>query len=446
MPDQSDLARSHLSICRSCDYFGGEKGDSTVTCVAAAEKTISLTGGRCKLNKWIADPKARPSLISPGRLFTPRLTNIYSEPSPPMAQPLLEYDPVSTPARLEDLGGYFDRVVVINLRRRPDRLARFWGQLKRFGWPFKQPEVFDAVDSEKVPVPVGWRDGGGAWGCMQSHRQVLERAMMDGVQSLLVLEDDVCLRAGFIDELCVFLGNVPNDWEQLMLGGQHMHNKPVPVRPGVARCFNCQRTHAYAVRGQFMRDLYSVWCASTGHCDHVMGPFQTGRRVYAPGPFIFGQEKGKSDISGSLNPKKFWVPPAESLPVVLLHAPPAILPQLRGLGFHTGHRRNPQTDIDLGLEEVFALAKTDEELTRRLTAWIDMIQWEVASDHGTVCTVWHPKATLPLVTSSTPRNVVECRAETVEEAMANLPESVRSQLTSPDDAAANPRPRQGARA
>jgi hypothetical protein len=199
----------------------------------------------------------------------------------------------------------FDRVVVVNLKRRPDRLESFRAQLEKHGWPFKEPDVFEAVDGYAVSPPPDWLPRHrGAWGCLQSHRQILERAMADGVKSLLVLEDDLCIRGG-VEE---FFEKVPGDWDQLMLGGQHMQ-KPPQVSQGVVRCLNTQRTHAYAVRGRFINDLYATWhtIVTPVHCDHIMGPMQSRYKVYAPEPFLFGQAEGASDVMpGQYNQVQFW--------------------------------------------------------------------------------------------------------------------------------------------
>ncbi len=271
----------------------------------------------------------------------------------------------------------FDRVVIINLKRRNDRLDRLLSHLQDIQWPLPAPVVFEAVDASKVPVPPGWHAGGGAWGCMQSHRQVLERAMMDGVNSLLVLEDDVYFVEGFREKLKAFMAGVPDDWEQLMLGGQYVdrdgkHSRKV-VAPGIERVEVCERTHCYAVRGQFMRDLYAKWCASSGHCDHVMGPFQRGRRVYAPTEFLAGQAAGVSDISGGTNCDTLWVKPPKNWPVTLFIGSPEAAAEYRAKHHkHSGH--NLKNEVDIGLTAI--LEKPEDDRAKALKAWVEMIEWE----------------------------------------------------------------------
>jgi GR25 family glycosyltransferase involved in LPS biosynthesis len=201
------------------------------------------------------------------------------------------------------LSDTFDRVVVINLARRPERLRRF---LKHFSdWPFKTPRRSEAADGSVVPIPRSWQRGPGAWGCMLSHRAVLQSAIDDSISSLLVLEDDAMPVAGFADSITDFLERVPADWDCLMLGAEHLQ-PPKPVAPGIVRCTISIRCHAYAIRRRMMPTLMQFWNNATNdHCDLVLASLMNHFPTYAPDPLLIAQDAGYSDISQRNERKRF---------------------------------------------------------------------------------------------------------------------------------------------
>ena len=301
--------------------------------------------------------------------------------------------------------------------------------MAKVDWPFATPEVFCAVDGNLVGVPLGWSMGSGTWGCLQSHRTVLQDALMDGVRRLLVLEDDLCMRSTFVEEAERFLQEVPDDWDQLMVGGQHI-GPTRQVKNGIVKCTNTQRTHAYAIRNRsasskMLSDLYALWCSHTSqtHCDHIMGPMQSRYNVYAPTPFLFGQSKSVSDISGARNPTKFWQPPTGNEPILLLKCSQMVVSKLRDWGVHTGYTRDPATDVDQGLSKCF-----NPYNQAKLVKWINDLQWECVSEENTVLGVWHPDATLEQLSRIWAGPVTEICADTVEEALLRLPDAKRKPL------------------
>src|SRR5438045_7090 len=114
---------------------------------------------------------------------------------------------------------FFEQVYVINLKARPDRLFAFQSNLGKHGWPFKWPEVWEAVPGGDgtVPCPPSFREGGGAFGCRQSHVGILQHCMMQVISSVLILEDDAYTREGFSEHVEAFLHLVPSDWQGIML-------------------------------------------------------------------------------------------------------------------------------------------------------------------------------------------------------------------------------------
>lgn len=297
----------------------------------------------------------------------------------------------------------FDRTVVINLKRRPDRLARFQAEFK--GSPFGTPEVVEAVDGHTMQPPASFQSGAGAFGCKQSHVQVLNQA----TGSLLVFEDDAFLMEDGWERMKRFLRDVPSDWDQLMLGGQHM--APVEeVSPGVVRVTNCQRTHAYAIRGPFLKHLLNTWIDCPVHIDWRMGDEQKNWNVYAPKRFIFGQAGGQSDIVTNEMPRKTWDTNPHEDRIVLLRSTRVVAAELRmNHGWWGGAQRDPDTDIDVGLID----ASLGYDKQRTIHAWINL----VGSEAGGVLFVRHPEITLAELQAATSRRVILIEASSSEDAI-----------------------------
>lgn len=208
----------------------------------------------------------------------------------------------------------FDRVVAVNLDRRTDRWLRFQTALRCARWPFGPVARVSAVDGQATGCPPWWSQGRGAWGCMMSHARVLESALADGVESLLVLEDDATFLPRFSLYAAQFVRHLPDDWDGLMLGGQHLQ-APISVNDYVCRVTNGNRTHAYAARGEFIRTLYAQILDAPGylsnprhHVDHRMGALHaTGKHhVYAPTQWIVGQGATRSDV-GRDSGERYWL-------------------------------------------------------------------------------------------------------------------------------------------
>jgi len=316
----------------------------------------------------------------------------------------------------------FDRVVLINLKRRPDRLESFRTRQEAMGWKLPDPVIFEAIDGNRVGMPYSYQAGGGGWGCLRSHVSILERAAMDGVQSLLVLEDDLTWHSSSWDRLNRFLGSAPKDWDVLMLGGQHIET-PIKISNEVDQCVNCQRTHAYAIRGEVIPDLLRLWNSCNTHIDHRMGPWGFKKKTYAPSTFVFGQSAGESDISGNRNPDKFWISPADDFPMIHLTAPKKVMDVLRGRGFHNGFDRNNETGIDNGLNSAVEIVPAMRRMF--IQKWIDAVTSECASSENMTPTMWHPKISANELRSFYSGTVIEISGETIEECLKQIPKEIK---------------------
>lgn len=318
----------------------------------------------------------------------------------------------------------FDRIALINLDKRMDRLGAFKAKISPY--PILHDYVrYRAVHGDTVTVPGFFVSGGGAWGCRQSHLRILEDAMLDGINVLLVFEDDVRFVANFEAKLKKFLADVPDDWEGLMIGGQN--HGPPPGHTGVSgivRSINTQRTHAYVVRGlPAMQDLYRLWARCDRHIDHWFGQWQQRHQVYQPDPFLCGQDATTSDISGRNDTIRFWggnAPDAKDFPLTMLVSDRSTAEVIRNYGFHFGNNRDKLTGRDNGLISLEALNYPTEALQE----WVNVIVQE-ALEREDVPGLWHnPPPDAKIIEAKIGRKVVVVEAKTVEDAIRKIPKLI----------------------
>lgn len=326
----------------------------------------------------------------------------------------------------KSLKSLFDRVYVINLRTRPDRLNQFYEGLEKHHWPFRWPEVWEGVPSSsgKVPCPTGFTEGGGAFGCRQSHVGILQRCLMDDVESVLVLEDDALTNSTISKDAEEFISLVPDDWEGIMLGGQH-HREPLKIQDGLVRVQYAQRTHAYGCRGRYMQDLYSRWAMATVHIDWLMNDWQSNYRVYAPERWLIGQARSQSDICGRKNAATFWNAAHHESPVVLLRVSAEVANSLREKhGFHWGYSLD-NAHLDVGLGEALTRLSVNGSY-EKLENWIREVQYECEQTENLICSVWHPAVTKDLLERATRCRVIEIRGSTPESVVTQYQDAIQN--------------------
>jgi len=216
---------------------------------------------------------------------------------------------MKTPApRAPHLFDAFDRICIVNLPERSDRRREVTRELQRQGV---------AVDGDRVRCFAATRPAGpagfpstGARGCFLSHLAVLRQARADGVQRLLVLEDDVMFtaelaRAGY---MAAALGAAT--W-QLAYPGHAQPALPGPLRWQASReplvCAHCYAVHHSALN-TVIDHLEACLGRPTGHPDgspmHYDGALTLLRRAQ-PGwvtllasRSLAGQRSSRSDIIG----------------------------------------------------------------------------------------------------------------------------------------------------
>ncbi len=175
-----------------------------------------------------------------------------------------------------------DRTVVINLERQPDRLTRFREDWEASGW----------TDLLGVPQVVAGVDDSGHRGCWASHVAVLQRALEDGLDSILVFEDDAIPQPESLDWLTVVLGELPLEADGLWLDATNLgpDNWTGNGSRGTRRLRRPPlRTHGYLVRRPLLEQLVPLASAYPAHIDRIFHYAPLTGQVYAAVPSLVEQ-------------------------------------------------------------------------------------------------------------------------------------------------------------
>lgn len=186
---------------------------------------------------------------------------------------------------LTKLNFIFDRVAVINLDRRPDRMREFDRQARENQIFYKRYSAVDAV-VEKIHPDLA---------CVRSHRKVLEDAIADGVGNLFIFEDDAQFVPDFNKAFDEFYHKIPEDqWDMLYLGAWiHASSN---FTDGVVKLLDSFSAHAYGIHNQMMEKcLKASW--GNDAIDISYSNLHPHHRVYCAKPALVGQAPGFSDLT-----------------------------------------------------------------------------------------------------------------------------------------------------
>mgnify|MGYP003576033980 CR=1 FL=1 len=306
------------------------------------------------------------------------------------------------------LSDHFERIFVISLPYKPERRERLKRHLQDLGLAEENDiQWIRAVSGEMCPPPEYFKAGGGAWGCLQSHLRIVQDAIMDKLENYLVLEDDVVFHDRSTTHLERFMKELPGDWGQAYLGGQHLRTpETVDGSPFVFRGRNVNRTHAFALKSNVFRVFQQhvshapdYISRSRWHIDHQLGIAheRCDWNSYCPAWWIAGQEEGSSDISGRKTPRYWWHYDGFSCHLPFVYIGKGEIPeeQLESLKkfVHFGNTLKPESPLeDVGLDACVGSPG-------KLQTWLSMIASE-AITHWKIPGICHDGVSLEEVSYS----------------------------------------------
>jgi GR25 family glycosyltransferase involved in LPS biosynthesis len=185
----------------------------------------------------------------------------------------------------QSLNQVFEKVVVINLARRADRLHNITGQLDAHGITF---ERFDAVDARELGVS-------GVVACAMSHRAVVEK--YKDCQNLFIFEDDAVLDSAFETAFDAVMANIPDNWQMLYLGCFVQQSETINKK--VSRLIGGITTHGYGFKNEIFDKLIAVSYRNEP-IDLAYMSLHPSLNAYVAKPTLVNQLPGYSDIEESV--------------------------------------------------------------------------------------------------------------------------------------------------
>jgi GR25 family glycosyltransferase involved in LPS biosynthesis len=180
---------------------------------------------------------------------------------------------------------FFDKVIVINLDRRTDRMEKLAPQLEKLDIQYKR---FSAVDGKKLdidPIVAG----------LQSHLQVMKQI---AGQRVLILEDDAQFVEDFNEKFEKVMQTLPEDWDIFYLGAL------VPKDVGLVRMVNrhwgiqvlTTGSQAYCINPSRLEYFINKLEDYNSYIDIGLRDFAKGLKAYITQPNLVVQFPSYSDL------------------------------------------------------------------------------------------------------------------------------------------------------
>ena len=181
------------------------------------------------------------------------------------------------------INDYFDKVVVINLDKRTDRLEKINKQLDELGITF---ERFSAIDGTgKNPMLAG----------KDSHVEVWKQNLG---KKVLILEDDAYFVEGFQERFDEVIQTLPEEWDVFYLGVflDKRTGKVIKVNNDWYRQVVSTGTQAYCLYPDMMQFFIDRIEAYDGYVDVGLRILAEDTNAYITQPNLVTQYAGYSDL------------------------------------------------------------------------------------------------------------------------------------------------------
>jgi GR25 family glycosyltransferase involved in LPS biosynthesis len=216
---------------------------------------------------------------------------------------------------------FFDKIFIINLDYRKDRLEKCISEFSKY-------EINSKI-TRFPAIQLKYEDGSsdkflGRCGCALSHFEICKIAKKENLKNYLVLEDDLEFnldKNSLFDNLDKSIKELPEDWDILYLGGNLTNEYGIyPIEKyskNLLKLNSCHTTHAMAFNSNFYDsflneapDIHSIidWSIKNEVIDVFLSKKVLSKNnCFITNELLILQSEGFSDIEKSFYDYRSWI-------------------------------------------------------------------------------------------------------------------------------------------
>jgi len=195
----------------------------------------------------------------------------------------------------------FDKVFLINLDRRQDRLENFKKEVEKFD--LGNFERFPAYDGNSLDLTKYSHDiKPGVIGLRESNLSIIQEAKKNNYKKIAIIEDD-CFFTEEVLNIENYFSVLPDNWDLLYMGGNHNthsgYESPLQINDKIIKLHHTFTTHFVGINETMFDVIEDYIINSEEPIDVLYSNIQKKYNVYSFTPAIAHQLEGFSDIENN---------------------------------------------------------------------------------------------------------------------------------------------------
>lgn len=148
-----------------------------------------------------------------------------------------------------------DKIIVMNLDKRTDRLHNCNLQAEKFNFNFVR---INSIDGSLINNNTNLRNG--ELGLLKTYKKVLEYCIDENFQQVLIMEDDFQFDED-VEERLEEIKLIPDNWDVIYLGANHYHLgagtiKPIKINDKIIRIYSSYGAHSIIIKKSMYQKIY----------------------------------------------------------------------------------------------------------------------------------------------------------------------------------------------